>query len=97
MAIAVVDGEDDLSATWDLLSPHERLEASRLELAAALDSMRRGDVGPRVRAKADASLTVLRAEMYSTDAGRAEHRRLEAEVDGFLRRAADTAEIEVAP
>ena len=86
VAVAAVDGEDEISRRWDELQPSARVAELRAQFETAKIMLRRGEDLLAQRARADAALSALRAELYATPHGRREHQRLEAELDALLRR-----------
>lgn len=72
--------ESRLSTEWDEMSSQQRSDGALIEfrrsLRAALDHRSTADLQ-----HAAAMLSVLRSELYATDAGREEYDRLEAEYD----------------
>lgn len=78
-------GESELSQTWDELTPDERTGALRDRLEAALTGIERHGATAQRIAKAESALSDLRAELYASERGRAEHQGYEARLDAAQR------------
>jgi hypothetical protein len=78
-------GESELSQTWDELTPDERTGALRDRLEAALTGIERHGATAQRIAKAESALSDLRAVLYASERGRAEHQGYEARLDAAQR------------
>ena len=76
-----VSGEQPLSQRWDSLSPQQRIDELETQLHGALLAIDRNQDVVIQRARADAALSALRGELYSTEAGRARYQMLEQDLD----------------
>ena len=74
---------DRLSTEWDSLLSSERVDVQRRRFAKAIAAAKAGVSVPANLLVAQDALSAMRPELYETDAGRAEHRGYEAELDGL--------------
>ena len=73
-------GESELTMLWATLGDRDREQRGRERLAQLLDRYRETGDATTIR-EAASQLSVLRASMGTTDEGRKEYARLEAELD----------------
>jgi hypothetical protein len=73
--------EGDLSERWDDLAPPQRVREATRAFRRAVAAVDRGSHTAKNVAIAEAALSVLRPEMYSSADGRARHQALEADLD----------------
>lgn len=74
---------------WNELSPEARARELRQQYGVAVAAMQSGTDFHANRAKADAAVSALRAEMYGTPSGRKEHERLEQRLEALVERERD--------
>lgn len=75
--------EDPDTRRWGDLEPHERRAILERDLRTALVEWRAGNDRARNVARAEATLSVLRAELMTSDVGAARYAELEAEVEAL--------------
>jgi hypothetical protein len=68
---------------WDDLMPQQRREILERELSSALADLRKGRATAANVTRAEATLTVLRAELMTDEVGAARYARLEKQVEEF--------------
>jgi len=85
-AVRSLPGEDELTLRWSEISADDRARELREQYVAALDEMERGANFETNRARADAAVTGLRAELYGSMSGREEHQRLERRLQLLVER-----------
>lgn len=81
----VEPGESAVSQEWDALTPDARTRALRDDLELALKAIERHGATAQAIAKAESALSDLRAQLYTSERGRAEHQRYEARLDAVQR------------
>lgn len=69
---------------WSELSSDARARELRKQYRAAVDAMQRGEDFDGNRARADAAVSALRAELYGTPSGREEHQKLEGRLQALV-------------
>ena len=69
---------------WDELTSEARLDYLTKRFAVAVSAIEEGERDPQHLVVAQATLTSMRAELYGTPTGRAQHRKYEARLDGAL-------------
>ncbi|MCX4241804.1 hypothetical protein [Paraliomyxa miuraensis] len=79
-------GEDELTLRWSELPAEARVRELRQQYRTAIAAMQRGADFEAHRARADAAVSALRAELYGTTSGRQEHERLEQRLQALVDR-----------
>lgn len=83
IAIAVQDPD---TTRWNEMAPAERIDDLTESFRRAVDGLERDRDVDRNLEIAEAALTALRSELYSSPQGRERHQTMEAELDDIVRR-----------